>query len=49
MQFCVPETASGADAIGAVLRYVEAHPEIWSEPAAVTVYVALAAAWPCAR
>lgn len=47
MQFCVPESASAQDAIEAVLRYAEANPQSRREPAAATVYVALAAAWPC--
>ena len=47
MQFCVPESASGQDALDAVLAYVRIAPESRREPAAATVYVALAAAWPC--
>ena len=47
MQFCVPESAGGQDAIDAVLAYVRIVPESREQPAAATVYVALAAAWPC--
>jgi hypothetical protein len=47
LRFCMPESASAADAIAVVLRYVEGPPESRREPAAATVYVALAAAWPC--
>lgn len=47
MQFCVPEHSTAQEAIGAVLAYIAAHPESRSDPAAKTVYVALAAAWPC--
>jgi Rap1a immunity proteins len=47
MQFCVPETADARAAIDAVLTYVRTTPESRWEPAAATVYVALAAAWPC--
>ena len=47
MQVCVPESASAADALGAVLRHVEATPESRGAPAAATVYVAPAEAWPC--
>jgi hypothetical protein len=49
MQFCVPESASAEAAIDAVLAYVRAVPESRRQPAAATVYVALAAAWPCER
>jgi hypothetical protein len=49
MQFCVPESASAEAAIKAVLTYVRHMPESRREPAAATVYVALAAAWPCER
>src|SRR4051812_33918593 len=47
MQFCVPESATAQEAINAVLRFIAAHPESRREPAAATVYIALAAAWPC--
>jgi Ssp1 endopeptidase immunity protein Rap1a len=47
MQFCVPENADARAAIDAVLTHVRHMPESRREPAAATVYVALAAAWPC--
>ena len=47
MEFCVPENASAEPAIAAVLAYVRTAPESRREPAAATVYVALAMAWPC--
>ena len=49
MQFCVPEGATAQEAIDAVLRFIAAHPGSRTEPAAATVYVALAATWPCER
>lgn len=49
MQFCVPENSTAQEAIGAVLAYIGANPESRSDPAAKTVYVALAAAWPCTQ
>ena len=47
MQFCEPEHSSPRETIDAVLHYIAEHPESRSMPAARTVYIALAAAWPC--
>jgi Rap1a immunity proteins len=47
MQFCVPEHSTAQEAIDAVLRFIKAHPESQGQPAAGTVSIALAAAWPC--
>ena len=49
MQFCVTEAVTVDEALGAVIGYIDAHPESRQAPAAATVYVALAARWPCTR
>lgn len=49
MQFCVPETVTADEAIGAVLQHLERAPELRGAPAAATIFSALAARWPCRR
>lgn len=44
---CEPERSTADEAIGIVVRYVDAHPELRAAPIATTTYQALAAAWPC--
>ena len=47
MQFCITDAVTVDDALGAVIGHIDTHPESRREPAAATVYIALAATWPC--
>lgn len=49
MQFCEPPGTTYDTAIMVVTRFVELKPESRPDSAAVTVYEALSAAWPCLR
>lgn len=49
LMICDPPTATGDEAIDIVVRFLEAQPEMRPLPAAVVVFQALGAAWPCKR
>ena len=47
LAICDPPTATADEAIGIVVCYFEARPEMLPKPAAASTFQALAEAWPC--